>query len=217
MSSQSQNKSLFHIRVVEPSDMDQLLELEKEWPEDARATADQLHARIHKFQQGFFIAEDESGIIASIICHPYHYQPENLANFKNWDTVARQCYQTPSPMESANALYIISGTTKPTQHVSELFNGGVNHVIELGKKIGKDFVIGGCLLPGYSRYIEKYENISASDYVFRQSNGRFVDPLLEKYRRLGFHVPDHHHVIADYYPHAPSLNYSALVVKDLRI
>ncbi|VVC74773.1 hypothetical protein AQUSIP_00450 [Aquicella siphonis] len=210
-----QNISPFHIRSVEFSDMDQLLELEKEWPVDARASAETLKMRIDKFQQGFFIAEDETGIIASIICHPYHYMPGDVANFKNWEAVVRHCYHSMSSETGANALYIISGTTKPTQHVSELFNGGVNHVVELGKKLGKQYVIGGCLLPGYSRYIEKHENISASDYVFKQSQGRCVDPLIEKYRRLGFHVPDKNHVIADYFPHGPSLNYSALVVKKL--
>ncbi|MBX3708483.1 MAG: hypothetical protein KIT56_02455 [Gammaproteobacteria bacterium] len=205
----------FHIRTVEYSELDQLLELEKEWPDHSRATPEELTLRIDKFQEGFFIAEDNSGIIASIICYPYRYQPDDLSNFHNWETVIKKCYHTQDSPITANALYIVSGTTKPTHHGSELFDSGVNHVVDLAKKLHKQYVVGGCLLPGYARYVQKHEKISADEYVFKKSQERFIDPLIEKYRRLNFFVPDTRHVIADYFLHAPSLNYSALVIKAL--
>lgn len=217
MECQYNTNNPFSIRSVLLSDIDQLLELEKEWPENARATKDDLLFRINKFQEGYFIAEDETGIIASIICYPYHYQQQNLSNFNNWETVVNKCYFGNENIAETNALYIISGTSKPTKHGGEVFDGGVTHVVELAKKLGKQFVVGGCLLPGYARYISKHGDMTAADYVFKQVQNRRIDPLIEKYRRLEFHVPDSHHVIANYFPHAPSLDYSALVVRDLTL
>jgi hypothetical protein len=205
----------YHIRTVEHSDIDQLLELEKEWPEHARASKELLLFRINQFQQGYFIAEDETGIIASIICYPYQYAPNDISNFKNWETVVTLCYQYDPNEIASNALYIVSGTSKPTYHGGEVFDDGVTQVIELAKKLGKHYVVGGCLLPGYARYISKHEMLSAEEYVFKKVQNRYVDPLIEKYRRLDFHVPDQNHVISNYYPHEPSLNYSALVVRVL--
>lgn len=210
----NKNKSGFSIRTVQLSDIDQLLELEKEWPEHARAPKEILLHRINRFQPGFFIAENETGIIASIISHPYFYQADDLSNFINWEMVAKKCYQSDESPTHSNALYILSGTSKPG-YGSDLFDGGVNHVVALAKELGKHYVIGGCLLPGYARYRTKNEPISAVDYTFKKSQGRFIDPLIEKYRRLDFYVPDKNHVIADYFPHEPSLNYSALVVRNI--
>ena len=207
--------SNFQIRVVEYSDLNQLLELEKEWPENARASAELLTFRIEQFQQGFFIADDETGIIASIISHPYFYQPDNLSYYKNWESVVSTCYTSNISEKETNALYIVSGTSKQTRHGGDVFDNGVCHVVELGKKIGKQYVVAGCLLPGYARHVNKYGAIPAADYVFKQNQGRFIDPLIEKYRRLHFHVPHSQYVIPDYYPHEASLNYSALVVRNL--
>lgn len=205
----------FHIRTVLHTDIDQLLELEKEWPPNARASEEELVFRINRFQQGFFIAEDETGIIASIISHPYNYQPDNLSNFKNWEMVVKQCYQSNEDLSALNALYIVSGTSKPTRHGGDVFDGGVMHVVELGKKLGKQYAVAGCILPGYARYIENHGPISAVDYVFTQKHNRYLDPLVDRYRKLGFNVPVPQHVISDYFPHEASLNYSALVVREL--
>lgn len=205
----------FHIRAVLATDIDQLLELENEWPPNARASKEKLLFRINRFQQGFFIAEDETGIIASIISHPYHYQSDDISNYKNWQSVVKQCYQSTEDLNKLNSLYIVSGTSKPTRHGGDVFDGGVMHVVELGEKLGKQHVVGGCILPGYARYIEKHGPISAVDYVFEHKHNRYLDPLIDRYRKLKFHVPDPQHVIADYFPHEASLNYSALVVRDL--
>lgn len=201
----------FTIRIAQDSDLPQLVELEKEWPENARATQEQLKFRLDAFQQGYFIAEDETGIIASIICYHYDYHPEDLSNYQNWESVVTKCYE--SDPAKTNALYIIAGTCKPTPHGGEVFDGGVTHVAELAKKLGKKFVVGGCLLPGYARHLRKYGELSAADYVFKKSNHKWIDPLIEKYRKLGFHVPDKKHVLANYFLHEASCNYSALVVK----
>lgn len=206
----------YSIRTVELTDIDQLLLLENEWPEGARASKETLLSRIRFFQPGYFIAEDETGIIASIIACPYQYKPGSLNNFSNWEHVVTTCYQNDPASTDLNALYIVSGTSKPTRHGGKVFDGGVQHVVDLAKRLNKQYVIGGCLLPGYSRYLSKHGTISAYDYVFKQVQGRYVDPLIDKYRKMNFCVPDAEHVIPNYFRDEASLNYSALVVRDVR-
>lgn len=206
------NKLAFTHRSATPDDIKALLELEREWPEENRASEQQLLDRIYKFSDGFMIAEDATGIIGSIICYPYNYNESNdLTNFANWQTVMAKCYNT-CDLPDTNGLYIVSGTTRKTHASSVLFDEGMRQVIRLGMKMKKKYVIAGCLLPGYARYLQKYNYISAEDYVFKKINGRFIDPLIEKYRKLDFYVPDKNHVIEDYYPDASSCNYSAIVI-----
>lgn len=205
----------FSIRTATNADLAQLIELEKEWPENARATADQLALRIQKFSQGFFIGEDENGFVGSLITHPYSYQPDNLLNYKNWNEVVNTCYSPESSHRETNALYIISGTTKKTRHGAALFDQGMLHAIELATQLGKKYIVGGALLYGYADFIAENHFLTAEDYVFTRTRGRFIDPLIEKYHRIGFVVPDKNHIIANYFPHAESKNYSALVVKKL--
>lgn len=209
---QSEN-SVFNIRTAHLNDLAQLLELEKIWPVNARANEHALKFRLIQFPEGYFIAEDASGIIASIICCPYQYQSHDLSNYASWEQVSKNCYDNTS---LKNALYIVSGTSRPTIYQQQVFNGGMQHVIDLAKKLGKQYVVGGSLIPGYASYIAKKGFISAADYVFKKHNQRYVDPLIEKYRRLGFYVPDKNHIIENYFSDAASLNYSALVVKDLK-
>lgn len=203
----------FQVRTVAISDLKQLVELENEWPENTRATADQLKDRILKFPRGFFVAEDETGILASIICCPYFYQPHDISNFLNWNLVVNKCYSEDDA--TTNALYVVSGTTKKSRYSSDLFDVGVTHVVDLAKELKKQYVVAGCLLPGYARFKEKHKETTAEEYVFTKVQERFIDPLIEKYRRLHFIVPNIDHVIANYFPHEDSLNYSALAVRNL--
>lgn len=202
-------------RTVTHADLPQLLELEKEWPEHARATEKQLSARIKKFSEGYFVAVDKTEIVASIISHPYDYFPHNLSNFQSWSSVLNKCYLTDVDFQNTNALYIISGTVKKAYAKQGFFNDGIVEIVNLAKKIGKKHVVAGSILPGYARHLNKIGHMSAADYVFESINGRFLDPMIEKYRRLDFKVPDKSHVMSNYFPDESSLNYSALVVKDV--
>lgn len=209
------NNNKFYIRNATLDDLDCLVELEKEWPENVRATEAELALRIKKFVEGYFVAFDNAGMTASIISHPYYYSQDDLSNFKTWSGIVEKCYQSPIIYDETNALYIVSGTIKKTPYVTQLFNEGVELVIGLAKKMQKRYVVAGTLIPGFARYKETNANILAHEYVFTKSRGRFIDPLIEKYRRIGFHVPDQQHVFADYFPDENSNGYSALVVKDL--
>ncbi len=205
----------FQIRNATLDDLPQLLELENEWPEHVRAPKEELARRMQKFAAGYFIAIDHSGTIASIISHPYHYRNSDLSNYRTWEHIVHECYSQDLTVNETNALYIVSGTTKKTPYVTELFNAGIHLVIDLAKLMNKRYVIAGALLPGFARFKQAYAQASVSDYVFRKSQGRYIDPLLEKYRRIGFHVPDENHIVENYFPDDSSLGYSALVVKDL--
>lgn len=206
--------SEFTIRTATLNDLPQLIELEKEWPEDARASSQQLEARIKRFPEGYFVGEDETGLVGSLITHPYWYQANNLSNYQNWDHVVNHCYNNHND-QTTNALYIVAGTTKKTRHGAMLFNSGIQRAIELAKSLGKEYIVGGALLPGFAHYLESHPQSNAEEYVFKQVKGKLLDPLIEKYRRIGFVVPDKSHILADYFPHTGSKNYSALVVKKI--
>lgn len=208
-------KDVFTIRNATQKDLPQLLELEKIWPEASRATEQELNQRIERFAAGYFVAEDNLGIISSMITHPYVYNPNDLSSFDNWDNVNQACLTQRIPFDDCNALYILSGTSKTNHYAGALFSGALACALNLAKEMGKSYVLAGALLPGYARFVKKYGMTTAQDYVFKQSNHRFVDPLIERYRRVGFYVPSKEHVLADYYPDSNSLNYSALVVKPL--
>src|SRR5262249_14100204 len=152
----------FSVRHAEFDDLKQLIALENEWPENARASPLELEFRLDRFKQGFFIAEDDSGIIASIICSPYFYQPKNISAYQSWKKVVSASYACVGQTHT-NALYIVSGTTKPQHYGRSLFDAGINHVVNLGKTMKKEFIVAGCLLPGYANYIQKYGMINAVD------------------------------------------------------
>lgn len=201
----------FHARTASLNDLPLLLKLEAEvWPEHARASEQTLKQRIESFAEGFFIAENENGIIGSIITCPYHYESSDLSNYRSWQQVAEHTKTTPG-----NALYIVSGTSKPVSDADLMFETGLNLVQKLAQKLNKQFITAGALLPGFGRFLKKYPQTSAEEYAFTQRRGKYVDPLIERYRRHGFTIPSKEHVIADYFPDEASLNYSAIVVKAL--
>ncbi|MDF1828056.1 MAG: hypothetical protein P1U39_07230 [Legionellaceae bacterium] len=206
---------MFKIRNATHHDLPQLLELESIWPKAARATEQDLSARISAFSEGYFVAEDSMGIYGSMIAHPYRYDPNDLSDFKSWNHVHERCFLGQSTLNDCNALYIISTTNKKTNITGELARRCMEHVFMLARDMHHAYVLSGVLLPGYARYIKKYGQISPEAYVFKKKNGRFVDPMIDKLTRLGFYVPTKQHVIANYFPDAKSLNYSALVVKSL--
>jgi hypothetical protein len=206
---------MFKIRNATEQDLPQLLELENIWPEATRATEHNLKRRIHTFSAGYFVVEDSSGIYASMITHPYRYDPNDLSNFKNWEHVNQRCYLEQTVLDDCNALYIISATNKKTNISGDLSRSFMEHVFKLAQNMNKIYILAGILLPGYARFIQKYGEVTPEAYAFKKKNGRFIDPMIDKLTRLGFIVPEKNHVIANYFPDDNSLNYSALVVKSL--
>ena len=208
-------KGVLQIRNATQKDLPQLLDLEKIWPESSRATEQGLNHRIETFAAGFFVVEDEAGIYASVIAHPYRYDSNDLSNFQSWNDVNQLCFLKNTVIDDCNALYVISATNKKSDMAGLFFRCCVDRLVKLAYSMNKLYLVAGVLLPGYANYIKKYGAIEPDTYVFKQINGRCVDPLIEKLRRIGFSVPSKSHVLAEYYPDSNSLNYSALVVKSL--
>ncbi len=219
MENQIVDKS-FQIRNANLHDIEKILELEKVWDAENRASEAEIKFRLNKFPAGFFIAENsEKDVVASIIACPTHYNPSNINNSHTWEHWVKNGYsdsENSTNHETKNALYILSGTVKPSFLSATLFAEGVNSVVNLASHLGKKYIIAGALIPGYAKYLQNNPHTSAADYVFTKRGFCFVDPLIEKYRRIGFFVPDKNHVIADYYLSDESHNYSAIVVKELK-
>jgi len=206
---------MFQIRNANQKDLPQLLELEKIWPEASRATEQELNQRIETFAAGYFVVEDEAGIYASFIVHPYRYDPNDLSNFQSWNDVNQACFLKNTVTDDCNALYVISATNKKSDMKGLFFRCSLGHLLKLAYSMNKTYLVAGILLPGYAGFLKKHGVIEPEAYVFKQINGRFVDPLIEKVRRIGFYVPSKTHVLTNYFPDEKSLNYSALVVKSL--
>lgn len=208
-------QDVFSIRNATQKDLPELLELEKIWPESSRATEQELKRRIEAFAVGYFVAEDDAGIYASVVTYPYQYDPSDLSNYQNWKHVNQACFLNNTISATCNALYVISATSKKNTIGGQLAKSFMKRLVNLAQSIYQSYIVAGVLLPGYANYIKKHGGIEPAMYVSKQFNGRFVDPMIEKLSRIGFSVPTKQHVIANYFPDEQSLNYSALVVKTL--
>lgn len=201
------------IRNATPQDLDQILRVEQSWPETARAPREKFIARLEKFPDGFFVAEQDGQLLATITACPLHYDPAQPHRLKNWDTVTNNGFlHDIGPLTGYNSLYIVSGVIDPRHRGGDLFERMVGREAQLARALGFGFVLAGAVLPGYARYCEKHGALPAADYVFLRHGPHWVDPLLDMYARIGFAVPDRQHVIKDYFPDAASRDHAALVV-----
>lgn len=199
-------------------DLDNIMAVEKSFSVDPQyhATPDKMRSRIEKFGEGFFLTTVDD-ILAYIVCTCcVHYNPEDLSNFSSWDHITVQGYlANPQPPAGANALYIVSGVVEQAFQQHNLFGVPYPHLLALARRLKLDYILAGAILPGYADYVQQYGRVSAHEYAATRRGVRLVDPLLEKYRRIHFHVPNHHHIIPDYYEHSGSESYSALVVHNI--
>jgi hypothetical protein len=202
------------IRNATIADLEGVMDVEKEWPVEQRATLDKFKARLEKFPEGFFVAEGNGEIVGTCTSCVTNYSFENPKLLGTWDKATNFGYLIePKRIEYPNAIYIVSGIVK-----REWRNKGVylpllaQAQVNLSRSMGFKFTIAGAIIPGYSDYCEKHGHIKAEDYVFLKHGKKLVDPFLERYRQFGFTVPDKNHVMENYYPDIPSRNYAALVI-----
>lgn len=205
-------------RTATLDDLDAIMRVEKSFSKDPQyhASREKMLARIEKFHEGFFLTfvDDQLAYIICTCC--VYYNPSDLSNFRSWDHITHNGFLADhEPPSNANALYIVSGVVEQSFQNYNLFGAPYPHLLSLANKLNLKYIIAGAILPGYAHYIEQNGLIPAHEYVQLRNNNRLVDPLLEKYRRIRFYVPDQHHVLANYYEHADSLSYSAIVVHDI--
>ncbi len=204
------------IRNAALSDLAGIMDVEKSWPEGGRATADIFLARLEKFPQGFYVTERDDRLVATITACPRCYDPMDLALFGSWDRATNRGYlDDVGALEDYNALYIVSGVIAKDARGGDIFERMINTEVELARSLGLRFVIAGAVIPGYAKYREKHAGVSAEDYAFLRRGSHPLDPLLSMYDEIGFVVPDKNHVRPDYFPDLASLNYAALVVRQL--
>jgi len=201
------------IRNASPHDLDAIMQVEQSWPEAARAPREKLSARLEKFPAGFFVAEQDGRLLATITACPLRYNPAQPGELKDWDTVTNRGFlHEIGPFDGYNSLYIVSGVIDPQHRGGDLFETMVGREVQLARELGFAYVLAGAVLPGYARYCEKHGALPATEYVSLRHGQHRVDPLLDMYARIGFAVPDRRHVIKDYFPDAASRDHAALVV-----
>lgn len=210
-------KAKYIVRTATKKDLDELMKLEENWPENERASREHFVARIEKFDRGFFAMENDGKICASISCCLNNYEQDKVSNYKNWNTVTNNGFlYDPRSTTDYNALYIVAGVIDKNHRAFGLFERLIETVVALAKSLNLKYVTAGAVIPGYKDYCQKYGDIPAENYVFLKKKQKLVDPFLEMYRRVGFTVPDRTHVIRDYYPDEASDCYAAIVVKEVK-
>lgn len=208
------------LRQANMNDLPCIMQVEQSWGEDGRAEDAKFISRLTRFPQGCFIAFDQEKQqpIATITACPAHYDVQDLGNYSNWNHATNHGFfsddlSADNPLRNGeNALYIASGIIDNNYRGADVFSHMVGAVVSCARDMKLDYVIAGAVIPGYKRYLEKYNNVSAADYVATRRGSGLADPLLSMYEKIGFHVPSSNHVIAEYFPDDASLNYAALVV-----
>ena len=75
------------IRNASLKDLDQIMEVELSWPEGERAPREKFIARLEKFPRGFFAAESDGRIVATLTSCPLRYEQAEVGLLRNWDVV----------------------------------------------------------------------------------------------------------------------------------
>lgn len=208
------------MRAATEADLPAILAVEASWPEVARAGSDKFLARLRKFPEGFFVAsvpgaDGQPVLVATITSMPMHYRAASVGHLGDWDVVTNHGYLPDICAPDCNALYIVSGVIDAQFRGLDIFAPMVLQVVALAQRMSLRYVLAGAVIPGYRRYCEQFGDVPAAQYCATRRGRHWVDPLLALYESIGFEVPDAQHVLADYFPDDASLNYSAMVVRDL--
>lgn len=150
--------------------------------------------------------------VGMLTCVPISYDADRVCDLSTWDKVTNNGYFH-WPVGNSNALYIASGVVHADHHDKCVFEQGIQAVVDRAKAWGYNHVLAGARLPTYRKYQEKHGELAAAKYAALEKRGRLIDPLLQRYRTLGFAVPNANHVKASYYPDFSSMDYAAIVVK----
>ncbi len=200
------------VRRADRGDLQGILQVEAAWPEDQRASADQIETRLERFSQGVFVALDGTRYVACTTSCPIVYMPEAVSNFRSWDEVTNHgLFPDPLP-DGANALYIVSNGIIPEYRRTGLRERLIGCHLSLARRMNLMYVVTGAMLPGYARYCRQHGELPVADYADMKVSGKPVDPTLRKLGALGFRLPSRAHLIPDYYPSPESRDYAALMV-----
>ena len=87
--------------------------------------------------------------------------------------------------------------------------------LNLAKKLKKQYVVTGAMIPGYDAYCNEMGDVPASEYAFILKDGKPIDPTLKKLKSLGLELPNPSHIISNFYQSVASRDHGALLVCDI--
>ena len=203
----------FTIRNADASDLDAVMDVEAEWPEEQRATVDKFVSRLERFPEGFLVVEVKGRIVAVSTSTLTNYTPSCLDHFRSWEACTNGGYLYPiENRDDYNAFYIVSQGIRKAYRRHGIREGMILANLNLAAKMGRPYTVTGAMMPGYDSYCRKHSQIPACDYAFLKQDGKLIDPTLRKLASLGLTLPDARHVIKDFYISPESRNYGALLV-----
>lgn len=211
---------MISFRTVQPADLEALLKLEENWPENERASPKQLLSRIRRFPQGFLVCIDTDSpeeIIASATSCPVVYDNDHPELISTWNHASCNgcCPENASSMET-DTLYLVSSVICKSRQGGGIYRKLLTELSVQAKRQGFMRILTGAIIPGYKSFCQKHGVIPASKYAMMQRNGRPLDQLLRILSASQFYLPNEEHVIPDYYPDEGSMYYAALLVRDLQ-
>lgn len=202
-------------RLATVADLDAIMLVEQDWPDYQRASRAKMLARLEKFPDGFWVLDRGGEVVGTLTSCPIRYDPGADDQVKTWDDVTNHGYLHDIDLNTANALYLVSGSLRKHARGELTYTMFIDPPVALARRLGLRYVLTGARIPGYDAYCRRFGDIDARDYAFRTINGCLVDPFLEMYRGLGFTVPDRNHIIEDFYPDETSRDYGAIVVREV--
>ncbi|MBI3810945.1 MAG: hypothetical protein HY283_01890, partial [Nitrospirae bacterium] len=167
------------------------MQVEQDWPEGQRAPAEKMLARIEKSGAGVFVAVVDGAIVGVTTSCLLRYEPEHLNRFKSWDDVTNHgWFFNPGEIKNPNAVYVAPTGIRESHRGSGIFRKLIGAQIELSRRLGLRFCITAAIMEGYATYRKTHASVSAKEYALIRKGDAFVDPLIEKLRRVGFSLPD---------------------------
>lgn len=203
------------IRNATRDDLPGIMEVEQDWPEGQRAPVEKMVARIEKSGAGVFVAVVDETIVGVTTSCLLRYDRDNLDRFKSWDDVTNHgWFFDPGEIKDPNAVYVVSTGIRKSHRGSGIFRKLIGAQIALSKRLGLRFCVTAAIMEGYAGYCKTHGPVSAKEYAITRKGDVFIDPLIEKLRRVGFDLPDERHVLAEYYASEDAHDWSALMVCD---
>jgi ribosomal protein S18 acetylase RimI-like enzyme len=207
----------FTIRNADASDLDAVMAVEADWPEEQRAPREKFESRLERCPEGFLVVEADGGVVAVCTSTLTTYDPANLEPFRSWEVCTNNGYLHPlEDRVACNAYYIVSqGILKPYRRKGirqEMIRANLANAA----KLGLEYTVTGAMMPGYDRFCRENGEIPAREYAFLKREGELVDPTLRRLAPLGLVLPDERHVIEGFYVSPASRNYGALLVHRTR-
>ena len=203
----------FTIRNADASDMDAVMAVEAEWPEEQRATRDKFQSRLERFAEGFLVVEVDDQIVAVATSTLTRYNPADLDHFRTWEKCTNDGYLHPiGDRADYNACYIVSQGIRKAYRRTGIREGMIRADLAIATRLGLEYTVTGAMIPGYDRYCREHGEVPAREYAFMERDGQLIDPTLRKLASLGLTLPDERHVIEGFYVSPESRNYGALLV-----